>query len=43
VAIVSLMSVAGNETAIPGEVPLSGACGEIQLLGLEDTQVRREW
>ena len=26
-------------TAIPGEVPLSGACGGIQSLGLEDTQV----
>ena len=30
-------------TAIPGDVPLSGVCGGIQLLGLEDTQVRLKW
>ena len=30
-------------SAIPGEVPLSGACGGIQLLGLEDRQIRQEW
>ena len=30
-------------TAIPGEVPLSVACGGIQLLGLEDTQTRQKW
>jgi len=29
--------------AIPGEVPLSGSCGGIQLLGREDAQVRQKW
>ena len=29
--------------AIPGEAPRSGACGGIQLLGLEVTQVRQKW
>jgi hypothetical protein len=27
--------------AVPVEVPLSGACGGIHLLGLEDTQIRQ--
>ena len=30
-------------TAIPGEAPRSGACGGIQLLGLEDRQIRQKW
>ena len=29
--------------AIPGEAPLSGVCDGIQLLGLEDAQVRLKW
>ena len=29
--------------AIPGEVALSGACGGIQLLGLEDRRIRQKW
>ena len=31
------------EAAIPGEVPLSGACDGIQVLGLEYTQTRQKW
>ena len=33
----------GRLAVIPGEVPLSGVCGGIQLLGLEDTQARQKW
>ena len=30
-------------TAIPGELSVSGACGGVQFLGWEDTQVSRRW
>jgi len=33
----------GIVPAIPGELAMSGACGGIRWLGLEDGQVRRKW
>ena len=39
----SPVTAASRSTAIPGEVPLSGSCGGVQLLGLEDARARKVW